>query len=242
MNQLFLLFVKLLIAMSAFLISACDDKLHNIERAAAAKSSSKVKDTPEVRNMLAAFAKQAHRIEFNGCNMRYNGKPFELGMTIKELVDIFGPYDLFNRGFYVWKAAGIVFAEKSRKERIENPSGYLYIYMNDIRGGPSEDPRLKHTLYKKYDYILFEGIPMSKNSTVKSFFNISKFELGDFFISNNAYDILYPCNTNLNIKYSFGSKGTWIYKGGGHLQLKSHPNKNNSNKFESLFIKFVTKL
>ena len=89
----------------------------------------KAKDTPEVRKMLEVYRKQDHRIAFSGCEMTYNEKPFRLGMTIKELIEIFGEYDYFNQGSYVWKKASIVVSTSQLQENILNPHIYIYIYI-----------------------------------------------------------------------------------------------------------------
>jgi len=224
----------------AALTETHSDQANSTEDAAATKSSSKAKDTPEVRNMLAAFAKQAHRIEFNGCEMLYNGKPFELGMTIKELVDIFGPYDLFNRGFYVWKAAGIVFVVESNDENVNHITNYIYVYFNAFGNDYRNDKKLKHMLYRKKDYLLWEGVPIDKNMKVKDFFAYSKFDIDSFSVSDSAYELTYHCDTLRRSKvYRIRTEGNWIYKGTGHLQLKSHVNPDNESYIELMFVDFV---
>jgi hypothetical protein len=50
-----------------------------------------------------------HVFIFNDCSMSYNGKPFYLGQTIDEIVEIFGPYsrdvekgaDIFHGHIYM---------------------------------------------------------------------------------------------------------------------------------------------
>ncbi len=44
------------------------------------------KNTPEYK----AFMAQENRFELNGCELKYNDKPFKLGMTIKEMENVFG--------------------------------------------------------------------------------------------------------------------------------------------------------
>jgi len=254
MNQLFLLFVKLLIAMSAFLISACDDKLHNIERAAAAKSSSKVKDTPEVRNMLAAFAKQAHRIELNGCEMLYNGKPFELGMTLERIQKVFGKQDFISNKLYTWKDIGVAFFvdnenEKNSKiaksmsvffstkmredyDRYKNYDGYLI-------ENKERHQRRPYLLYTKQDFILIEGVPINKERAFGDFISASSFRLDDFYIDNRYYKIVYSCGDAYRQQYSLYTPGVWEYKGYGHLQMKSHPNQDNRNAVVKISIKKI---
>jgi len=47
------------------------------------------KNSPEYK----AYMAQEYRFEINGCALKYNGKPFNLGMTIKEMENVFGKYD-----------------------------------------------------------------------------------------------------------------------------------------------------
>ena len=224
----------------AALTETHSDQANSTEDAAATKSSSKAKDTLEVRNMLAAFAKQAHRIEFNGCEMYYNGKPFELGMTIKELVDIFGPYDLFNRGFYVWKAAGIVFVVESNDENIDHKTEYIYLYTSPLSEADYA-PALDHRMFIKKDIFLLEGVPLSKGFSIKDVIDTSIFSLDNFLISNNSYRLRYSCGNGIDTDYYLYSKGIWTYKGIGHLQLKSHPNKSNNHNVREIFIESVVR-
>ncbi len=42
-----------------------------------------------------------------------------------------------------------------------------------------------------------------------------------------------------NIEYLIFSDGVWVYKGGGHLSIKSHPNEDNENTIKNIFIDYV---
>lgn len=91
--------------------------------------TNKAKNTPEVQKMLSAFNKQKHRLEFNACEMLYNNKPFKLGMTINELVAIFGKYDDSHRMFYIWTDVGIIFSKVNENSNLNERTDYIYIYI-----------------------------------------------------------------------------------------------------------------
>ena len=94
-------------------------------------TSSKAKDTPEVAKMLEAYNKQEHRLAFNGCEMTYNKKPFGLGMTVKNLINILCSNYIFDDGFYIWKEIGITTSINSEKHNSNSIILYIYVYMND---------------------------------------------------------------------------------------------------------------
>ncbi|WP_407265072.1 hypothetical protein R5N98_03460 [Tenacibaculum maritimum] len=57
---------------------------------ASCKTSIK-KETEETNSpAYKAFMAQKHHFELNGCELTYNGKPFRLGMSLKEFKKVFG--------------------------------------------------------------------------------------------------------------------------------------------------------
>lgn len=194
--------------------------------------NNKAKNTPEVKQMLSDFNKQKHRLGFNACEMMYNNKPFKLGMTIKELVEVFGEYDDFHRGGFIWKNIGIVCSSDSTEKNINSKLLSIYIYMNTEVSDDYKES-LKHKLNTKHDYFLIEGMPVNKDMMFKDFINNSNFILKDFAVDNHGYELNRECNNSIvKSKYWFNVGGGWIYKGSGHLMTKSHTNKNNKNKIE----------
>jgi len=257
--------IRLLLVVGSLALVACgdntlaaltethSDQANSTEDAAATKSSSKAKDTPEVRNMLAAFAKQAHRIELNGCEMLYNGKPFELGMTLEQLQAVFGKQDFISDKHHTWKSAGVVFVmhavdENSSKvaknfsvifnsplresyERYKNDENYLAENKKRYNDQP-------YLLYTKQDIVLFQGVPIDRKQAFGDFIKTSSFQLDDFYIDNYAYQVTYPCSEgSYHQRYFLFAKALWDYKGVGHLQIKTEPSENNRNPIERIFIK-----
>lgn len=213
----------------ALVMSACDNSAE----------TSKVKNTQETNELIAKFELQEHRIELNGCEMLYNKTSFSLGMKITELIEIFGAYDFFNRGHYVWKKAGIVFLTEERNEDKEHESYGIYIYMNDFANDDHEEPLIrKHKLHKKQDFFLIEGIPLNKNTTIKQFVDHSKLSLNDFGIGDYSYDRVHSCSKGKDIHYTMTTTNNWVYDGGGRIQLKSHINQNNNSLIEDIFISY----
>jgi len=221
----------LLTAMCFLLIMGCNESDQRYNTVLESKANS----NPSVDAMLAEFRAQAHRIELNGCQLLYNDKPLHLGMSIRELQSVFGPYDFFNRGYYVWKGAGIAFLHNiGDPEDVDSVPTSFDFYLNlpvDI----TEDELMKHTSIGKRDYLLLQGAPVDAKMTVADFFNYSTFTLDDFAISTMTYEKDYQC-TDKTLRYLIMARGGWLYKGTGHLQMKSHPNPNNTNKIRSLTV------
>jgi len=220
------------------LLSACSET----EPPTSVERKNKMKDNPQTRTMLAAFKQQKHRLEFNGCEMLYNGIPFRLGMTVKELKGIFGPYDFFSKGHYIWKEAGIVFGDKIKDKEDKNKAiRGVYIYMSSL--ARKRKDMAKHTRFHKQDYFLLEGMPVDKNMQFRDFIKNSYFELSDFSISDYSYSREVNCgNTAKKLKYGMAVKGGWNYKeAGGHIRLKSTPNKDNINTIKDMYIIEVKK-
>jgi len=218
------------------LLSACSET----ESPASVERKNKMKDNSQTRAMLAAFKQQKHRLEFNGCEMLYNGTPFRLGMTVKELEGIFGPYDFFSSGRYVWKEVGIVFvSSKITKEDINTVMvfAYIYIYISDPPEFSKDDMSFEFLRYPKKDYFLLEGMPVDRNIQFRDFIKNSYFELRDFNISDYSYSREVNCDSPAKkLEYYLTVKGGWNYVGSGHIRLKSDPNADNINTIKSVSI------
>lgn len=182
------------------------------------------KDTPEVNAMLEAFNKQQHRIELNGCEMLYNGKPFQLGMSIEELILILGnpqtTEKAFNgNNFHTWFDGILSIREGNTHKKLD------YISINFLDG----ESKVK-------TYILFQGVPISKESLMADFIYNSVYEFSNFSKGNHSYEKTFS-NCKKPIEYYISSKVPWVYKGGGHLMTKSHIDYDNTYPIEAIVIK-----
>lgn len=217
------------IIISSFLLMSCNGKAQTNKN-----NASKAKYIPEVNKILEAYHKQEHRLAFNGCEMTYNEKPFKLGMSVKEIKEIFGYYETTDLGAIIYKNQGLVFATNEKNISLSSVVNIVYIYMNTtVSEGYKE--KLKHKLNHKNDYFLLEGMPIDKNMRVMDFIANSEFELNDFAVSNYGYELDYNCNGK-KIGYRLEADGLWLRKGAGHLTYKDKPNPNNKNPFEMLYI------
>ena len=195
----------------------------------------------QVTQKLAEYKQQEHRLAFNGCEFNYNEQPFQIGMTIKELVDIFGNYDYFNLRYYVWENVGLVFSADSKEENIGNNSTYIYIYMNT--SGYEEYENLKDKGNHKKDYFLINGVPLRYDMAFSSFVAHSTYKLGeDIVADNHNYYIYQKCaDNNQLIKYRIDvTGGIWNRSGGGHLTFRGSLNKNNDSPIKYIGIGYDT--
>ena len=193
--------------------------------------SSKAVDSPEVQSLMETFTSQNHRIELTDCGVSYNNQRVKLGKdTISDVVEVLGPYDFYNGGFYVWEEAGISFANfTSRKEDLGARIDTAKIYF-EAKVDERDREQLKHMLVLNKDYILFNGVPINHSTSVKDFFERSTYEFGDFEISSHSYKISTTCEEQgVVIDYFFDAIGGWNYGGGGHLRYKTDIDKNNQN-------------
>lgn len=92
-------------------------------------TTNKAKNNSRVTQLLAKYKEQPHRIALNGCSFSYNETPFELGISVKDLVEILGPYDYHHLWSFVWKDLGIVCSTNSKQEDSNNIIEYIYIYI-----------------------------------------------------------------------------------------------------------------
>lgn len=206
-------------------ICACNAPEQDISEPA-----SMAKNTSEVKKMIDVFDKQEHRIELNDCELLYNDKAFELGMSVRQLIGVFGPYDYFNRGYYVWEKAGVTFVEKiAEKENLEDKLGILKIFLHtDVDF--SKFPNLKHESSINENIFLINGIPLDNKTTVQDLIDRSQYDYQDFQISSRSYEMTTECiRTGIKLDYYFAASGGWNYGGGGHLQYKTNINRNNDN-------------
>jgi len=197
-------------------------------------SESKAKSNPQTTKMLTAFNTQKHRLEFNGCQMQYNNKPFHLGMTLGEFTDVLGDYNYFYSGAIIYEKLGLVLGIGKQQLLPTSKPSAIYIYMNTQVSEENKE-LLKHELNIKKDYFSVEGMPVDKNMRVMDFFENSEFGLDDFRITNYGYELDYGCDSK-KMRYHFEANGVWLRKGGGHLTFKDRPNDKNEFQFKKLYI------
>lgn len=216
------------------LLAACgtDVKIDN-------HAASKAKAVPVVREMLEIFHAQNDRLQFIGCEFDYNGRRFTLGMSVEQIATILGPYDYFNRGYYVWKNAGVVLASTKTREE----AGDAILDVGEVNFNLLVDKRdlekYKHLLENNQNYVLFNGVPVDKDTTIRSFFDLSEYEYSDAKISSHSYQFDESCqNSSAIISYYFDASGGWNYEGEGHLRYKTTVNRNNSNTISRIAFQF----
>lgn len=74
-----------------------------------------------------------HLFIIDDCSMTYNGKPFMVGQTIEELLEVFGPYDrvISNLGHtYLWDEIGISITTASWDNPDTNQVNNIYLHWN----------------------------------------------------------------------------------------------------------------
>lgn len=197
--------IKKIILSIVFLLVACDAPIDI--------PTTKFKDTPGARKMLADFAKQQHRFEFSGCDQIYNDKKFNPNMTLKKLEGIFGPYtnkeeaNGYKNNAYFWFNGAMRVLENNKEKTISA----IGVRFREI--SPKESPF----------YILVDGAPLNNNMTMGDFINNSHFDFVDFNISSRSYKIAYRKCVH-PIQYHLSSKVNFSYIGNGHMRLKDKPN------------------
>jgi len=218
-----------LIASLILMMASCQAPTENKE-----KHSNKAKDNARVRKMLAAFELQEHRLEFNRCEMLYNGTPFRLDMTIKELISIFGDYDDKNFIHYIWKDIGIVATARGKNILgIDRPLRNMNIFLNKNLDYMDKE-KYRHYSNTKKDYFLLEGMPVNRYMRVMDFIANSHYELGDFWV-DDGYELRFDCN-KIIIGYELKAYNTWFMEDWGIGFFKDKINPANENTFIEFYI------
>lgn len=134
--------IKKISIATAFLLSACGAQTDI--------PTTKFKDTPETRQMLADFAKQQHRFEFSGSDLKYNGTPFNLDMSTQEFLKVLGSHSRTSQtkknNAYFWFNDAIKVLESKQNGEINT----LVIRLRKI-----------DTSNKPF-YFLIDGTPLEK--------------------------------------------------------------------------------
>ena len=194
--------IKKISIATALLLSACGAQTD--------VPTTQFKDTPETRKMLTDFAKQQHRFEFSGCDMKYNGALFNLNMSIQELSKVLGVHSRISQtkknNAYFWFDDVIKVLESKKNREIST----LVIRLRKI-----------DTSNKPF-YFLVDGAPLEKKMTMGDFLSISHYDFNDFLISNNSYKIIFD-QCKHPVRYFMESKVNFSYIGYGHTRLKDKP-------------------
>ncbi|CAA0146765.1 Probable lipoprotein precursor [Tenacibaculum maritimum] len=180
-----------------------------------------------------AFMAQKHRFELNGCELTYNGKPFRLGMSLKEFKKVFGvtewveeedskrnqiaPYFIYN------KEKGIEVLVEDRKVKgvciymINNYLEYPNVYMKE-KEAIVLNTFLLHKTDKMHEYVKRAG---------------TSFDAME--ITSSGYMLTYPCN-NKELVYSLDSPVAYHRKGGGHLYIRGDWKLEDTHTIKSIYI------
>jgi hypothetical protein len=190
--------------------------------------------TPAIEEALAQFIKQDRRLEFNGCELRYNSKTFGIDSTIGELVKVFGQYGSYRNGIYIWHEMGlIVLSMNIDHEDLNARISTIDFSLNSII--PRDIGVSLQRSPKPYDYVLLERFPITLETPFSDLLDFTSLTIEDVGINNGGYYWSYKCD-GYELEYYVAVPGTWMYKGGGHLQYKSHPNPHNENAIYRIFI------
>jgi hypothetical protein len=191
--------------------------------------------TPAIEEALTQFKKQDRRLEFNGCELRYNDKTFGFDSTIGDLVALFGKYGSYvGDGIYIWHEMGLMVLAMNINH--EDPSAgirTISLPLNSII--PREIGVSNQRSPEPYDYVLLEGFPINVETPFSDLQDLTSLTIEDVGINNGGYYWSYDCGGN-QVEYYVSVPGTWMYKGGGHLQYKSHPNPHNENAIYEITI------
>lgn len=149
-------------------------------------------NTPEYE----AYANQDQRFELNGCELKYNGKPFILGMTLKEFETIFGNQYSNTNGLL----------------EFENKNFIAWYEKEDITG-------IKIFLNKKNnEKIIVSNTILNANDKMQDFVKkSSELSFEDFFIESDGYTVIHD---NCKYEYVLESQVNYHRKGGGHLYVQ----------------------
>lgn len=202
-------FKKIVLLLLPFFLISCWGQEKNAEKQETGYKTIKAKDSPEVRERLEAFNAQEHRLEFTGCELRYNGKAFFFGDSLEEVEAVLGDYDGKYGLSYVWKNIRLQISLANNIKGVESFSIYF----------SGQD---KYAFPINSDYVLFDGIPMDKDMVFKDLIDSSNYEFKDFEITNISYLLSRPfCKSPFsNLEISFYSSPPFDSKGGGHILLK----------------------
>ncbi|MFL0111863.1 hypothetical protein R5O11_03595 [Tenacibaculum maritimum] len=183
-----------------------------------------------------AFMAQKHRFELNGCELTYNGKPFRLGMSLKEFEKVFGKYDkehlivTRNERRMVWGAKSIsvtFFKDKAI---------YIYLYIeSDVYEVYEDGYKLG---IKGIPSLIFNNYILERGKQFQEFIKSANINVEDsFIIDTNGYEDVKYCEDK-NIRLYLASPVIYHRKGGGHLYVKGKWNMNETSPIQSISVSY----
>lgn len=185
---------------------------------------------------LLIYNQQNHRLEFNGCTVKYNNEEAPI-TSPQRLVEILGGEHIHKETNYLgevehsyfWPTMGLTIAYEQTNDP-QDASPIIIIYFDADEGSEFSKPYI--------GTLLVQGVPIYKGKRVVEFIENSKFSFEDLSIGNYAYYLRYDCYDDEEsvIEYQLGTTGIWHYKGGGHMIFKDRPDESNPNPIETLFI------
>ncbi len=163
------------------------------------------------------FTEQEHRFELDACEFKYNGKPFKIGMTLKEFENIFGKK-------YI----------KSYDDLIEYwGDDMFYVWFND------NSEVIAFRIFTKCGYVLVKDAFLDKNILMQDFIKKSnKYKFEDFLIISDGY------NTEEDVcgyYYRFNSPVVFNRIGSGHIALTGEPKLDETNPVNSISVGLIRK-
>ncbi|CAA0230304.1 hypothetical protein [Tenacibaculum maritimum] len=190
------------------------------------------KETKETNSpAYKAFMAQKHRFELNGCELTYNGKPFRLGMSLKEFEKVFGNkkssysneyYDKDTEKYF-WESLGLeITVSKSFVK-------HIYVYVNTTY--------LKHpNVYMKgKEAIVLNTFLLHKTDKMHEYVKRAGTSFDAMEITSSGYMLTYPCN-NKELVYSLDSPVAYHRKGGGHLYIRGDWKLEDTHTIKSIHI------
>lgn len=110
---------------------------------------------------------------FSDTSATYNGTPFQMGMAIGELCDIFGRYDRMpSTGIFVWDSIGVTMTTlEDEMSETNKVNGLLIDWNIDLRILGREDPELRERCPRKYftGNIIVGGAALGRGMQIKDF-------------------------------------------------------------------------
>ncbi len=183
-----------------------------------------------------SYKNQKHRFSFNQCELLYNEIPFQLGLSIDQYIDIFGPYNSSRKGYYsqsfIWKDLEMYLSLSYRnddsqlipkEQQIISGVNFLFEDLNTLENEQDEVEIKKPEYPIKKDYILINGMLLKQNTIMKDFVEKEGLKFLDFDeMDKYGYKLLYnECQyPGKNISYWFSTKVDFESKDyGGHLTM-----------------------
>ena len=211
MNKLIKIFFILL------MISSCEVTTTN-------KQKRMDKNDPEYKKYL----EQEHRFEFNKCKLKYNGKPFYIGMSLEEFKTLFGEGHIREKNIidYNKDPYYIFYEEKGIAAVFEyNKLRSIYIYINNGQ-------RLDSINLSGNKSILFNNTILKQTDKMHEFLDRTNITFDDFEISSSGYLQRYTCKKDTLIYY-LESPVYYHRIGGGHMAISGDWKLDETNPIKS---------